>query len=242
MLTEPMTRRHLLAAVASSSVLAAPHSAAALPHLPIHRPAVPAPFVPARPRLFRSFILGGFECSSHRRADGRRLDLIAGTRHDVMVLNDYQQLAEHGIHLHETIDQEDWVRELSRYDAGWLHAFSSRNDGDLSRANWDDLNYPARIATYAVAGLPMIQADNAGSIVATQALCDGRGLGVTFTSIPHLAAQLKDRPRMAEIRDRVYTQRDDFTFDAHADRLVAFLRQAVASAAHGTRRGHPCGG
>ena len=50
-----------------------------------------------RPALFRSFFLGGFECSSHRRRDGRRLDLIAATRHDLLALEDYQQLSEHGI-------------------------------------------------------------------------------------------------------------------------------------------------
>ena len=26
--------------------------------------------IPSRPSLFRSFFLGGFECSTHRRADG----------------------------------------------------------------------------------------------------------------------------------------------------------------------------
>ncbi len=50
-----------------------------------------------RPALFRSFFLGGFECSSHRRRDGRRLDLIAATRHDLLALEDYRQLSEHGI-------------------------------------------------------------------------------------------------------------------------------------------------
>src|SRR5215213_4079104 len=50
-----------------------------------------------RPSLFRSFFLGGFECSTHRRPDGRRLDLIAGTGHDRMAGEDYLQLAEHGI-------------------------------------------------------------------------------------------------------------------------------------------------
>jgi hypothetical protein len=50
-----------------------------------------------RPTLFRSFFLGGFECSTHRRADGRRLDLIAGTRHDALAAEDYRQLREHGI-------------------------------------------------------------------------------------------------------------------------------------------------
>ena len=50
-----------------------------------------------RPSLFRSVFLGGFECSSHRRGDGRRLDLIAGTHHDLLATEDYRQLAEHGI-------------------------------------------------------------------------------------------------------------------------------------------------
>ena len=47
--------------------------------------------------VFHSFFLGGFECSSHRRRDGRRLDLIAATRHDLLALEDYQQLREHGL-------------------------------------------------------------------------------------------------------------------------------------------------
>ena len=35
-----------------------------------------------RQRSFRSFFLGGFECSTHCRPDGTRLDLIAFTCHD----------------------------------------------------------------------------------------------------------------------------------------------------------------
>ncbi len=34
-------------------------------------------------RLFQSFFIGGFECATHRRRDGRRLDLLAATQHDV---------------------------------------------------------------------------------------------------------------------------------------------------------------
>src|SRR5918999_6175077 len=49
------------------------------------------------PTLFDTFFLGGFECSTLRRHDGRRLDLIASTRHDRLVVQDYQQLTEHGI-------------------------------------------------------------------------------------------------------------------------------------------------
>jgi beta-glucosidase/6-phospho-beta-glucosidase/beta-galactosidase len=45
----------------------------------------------------RSFFVGGFECSSHRRADGARLDLIASTGHDRCAEADFQLLAQHGM-------------------------------------------------------------------------------------------------------------------------------------------------
>lgn len=39
-----------------------------------------------------------------------------------------------------------------RIDAGWRHRLVSSHGGELQRANWDDLNDPARITTFAVAG------------------------------------------------------------------------------------------
>lgn len=47
--------------------------------------------------LFRSFLMGGFECSSHRRGDRRRLDLAAATGHEAHAAEDYRALARHGI-------------------------------------------------------------------------------------------------------------------------------------------------
>ena len=47
--------------------------------------------------LFGSFFVAGFECSTHRRRDGRRLDLLAATRHDVFAAEDYRQIAAHGM-------------------------------------------------------------------------------------------------------------------------------------------------
>ncbi len=46
---------------------------------------------------FCSFLQGGFECSTHRLKNGRRLDLIAATCHDVLVKRDYQRLLDLGI-------------------------------------------------------------------------------------------------------------------------------------------------
>lgn len=47
--------------------------------------------------LFRSFFLGGFECSTHRRLDGRRLDILAATGHDHHAEANYRLLAAAGI-------------------------------------------------------------------------------------------------------------------------------------------------
>ncbi len=49
------------------------------------------------PDLFRSYWMGGFECSSHRRPDGDRLDVIAASGHDRAAASDYRLLAAHGI-------------------------------------------------------------------------------------------------------------------------------------------------
>lgn len=49
------------------------------------------------PRLFRSFVQGGFECSTQRLITGRRLDVIAATKHDTHAESDYRQLAQMGL-------------------------------------------------------------------------------------------------------------------------------------------------
>lgn len=47
--------------------------------------------------LFDSFFQGGFECSTHRLRNGKRLDEIAATRHDSFALQDYQRLQQQGM-------------------------------------------------------------------------------------------------------------------------------------------------
>jgi beta-glucosidase/6-phospho-beta-glucosidase/beta-galactosidase len=48
-------------------------------------------------RGFQSFFLGGFECSTHRLRNGKRLDLVHSTRHDQFAASDFRLLQRHGI-------------------------------------------------------------------------------------------------------------------------------------------------
>ncbi len=129
--------------------------------------------------------------------------------------------------MHKNVDQEQWVSEFSQYNAGWLHFMKSENGGDLRRANWDDLNYPARIATLVAAGLPLIQYDNTGSTVATATLARNLDIGIFGTNARELKAQLTDESRMQQLRDNVWAQCQQFTFDYHADELVTFFRSVI---------------
>src|SRR5580765_5854152 len=48
-------------------------------------------------RILKSFFGGGFECSTHIRRSGKRLDLIASTRHDEFAQADYQRFQNEGL-------------------------------------------------------------------------------------------------------------------------------------------------
>src|SRR5437763_5205365 len=69
-------------------------------------------------QTFAGFFQAGFECSSHRRRDGVRLDLIRATSHDKHVLRDYRQCKQLGF---ETIrDGLRWhLIEKSRGKYDW---------------------------------------------------------------------------------------------------------------------------
>jgi glycosyltransferase involved in cell wall biosynthesis len=138
-----------------------------------------------------------------------------------------QRLAAGYIHLHGHVHQESWVREFSQYDAGWLHYFRSKNGGDLRRANWDDLNYPARISTLMAAGLPMLQRENSGAVVASQNLVRSLNAGFFFAEMGELAELLHDRERLEAVRENVWRQREKFAFDVHAPALISYFRQVI---------------
>lgn len=49
------------------------------------------------PPIFRSFLMGGFDCATQRRRDGARVDSLAAQRHDRLAAHDYSALAAHGL-------------------------------------------------------------------------------------------------------------------------------------------------
>src|SRR3954469_11673652 len=95
---------------------------------------------------FGSFFLGGFECSSHKRSDGRRLDLLRTTHHDALAAQDYQQLRSCGIsavrdglrwHLIEPAPgQYDWSSVEPMIDAA--RTSGMRVIWDLCHYGWPD--------------------------------------------------------------------------------------------------------
>lgn len=48
-------------------------------------------------QLLKSFILGGFECATHIRRDGRQVDVLADTHHDLHAREDYELLSSCGV-------------------------------------------------------------------------------------------------------------------------------------------------
>jgi hypothetical protein len=145
-------------------------------------------------------------------------------------IDEVMQIAPGYLHLHPHIDQKDWVREFSQYDAGWLHFFQSRNQGELRRCVWDDLNHPARVATLAACGVPMIQADNRPHLVAAQRFCESLGISLFFRDIPDLGDQLRQRDAVQKMREHIWSIRHQFTFDSKADELIAYFRKIIALA------------
>jgi hypothetical protein len=131
------------------------------------------------------------------------------------------------LHIHPNVDQENWVKEFSQYDAGWLHFFQSENFGEMARAIWDDLNIPARMSALALAGLPMLQKNNDGHTVAIQSVVKELNIGLFFNTMAELKQLLEDRQLMKEIRNNVWQQRHLFTFDHHVDELINFFKSVI---------------
>lgn len=139
----------------------------------------------------------------------------------------YMQVAPKHFHVHSHVCADEWTREFSQYDAGWLHCLKSRNYGRLEQAAWDDLNIPARISAYAAAGLPVILQSNAGHIVATRELAVKWDIGVLFRNTADLVQQLQDSQRMRELTRNMMHCRETFSFDYYVPALIRLFNQIV---------------
>ena len=95
-----------------------------------------------RPLSFDSFFMAGFECSSHRRKDGVRLDLIGATSHDRHVAKDYRLCRDLGF---STVrDGLRWhliEKSCGKYDwSSWLPMLEAAEEADI-QVIWDLFHY-----------------------------------------------------------------------------------------------------
>src|SRR5690348_12811784 len=122
-------------------------------------------------RTFASFFQAGFECSSHRRRDGVRLDLIKATAHDKHALRDYRLCKSHGF---DTIrDGLRWHligKSAGKYDwSSWLPMLEAAEEAGI-QVIWDLFHYgspdcidqagddfPERFTDFAIAALEVQQ-------------------------------------------------------------------------------------
>lgn len=93
-------------------------------------------------KLFKSYLMGGFECSTHRNRNGKRLDLIAATRHDEFAEKDYERLLKIG--MKTARDGVRWhliEREPFRYDFSSLEKQISAINNTGIQIIWDLFHY-----------------------------------------------------------------------------------------------------
>ncbi len=91
---------------------------------------------------FDSFFMGGFECSTHRRRDGVRLDLIRATSHDRHVRSDYALCASLGLRtLRDGLRWHLIEQSPGKYDwSSWLPALEAAEEVSI-QIIWDLFHY-----------------------------------------------------------------------------------------------------
>lgn len=136
---------------------------------PFRSSRIVAPMIASPDRPFASFFQAGFECSSHRRRDGVRLDLIRATSHDRHVASDYRQCAELGLktlrdglrwHLIEKADGSyDWSSWLPALEAAEEHGLEIIWDlfhyGSPDHLDQGSEDFPKRFTDFALAAVEL---------------------------------------------------------------------------------------
>ena len=99
--------------------------------------------------VFKSFWMGGFECSTHRlsrrkalgRFAGARLDLVAATRHDEFAFQDYARLQQAGIRTVRDGVRWHLIDQKSSYDFSSLRPMLRAARETETQVIWDLLHY-----------------------------------------------------------------------------------------------------
>jgi hypothetical protein len=146
-----------------------------------------------------------------------------------------QRVAAGHMHIHGPLIPEQWVPELSAYDAAWLHSYIAENHGDIRRASREDLVIPGELSAYAAAGLPVLMRANPGEIVASNRLLNALRLGLEFSSLTETGPLLRDPDRMEEARVQMWGQRSLFTFDFYAGLLREYIDRVMEASARRPR-------
>ena len=141
------------------------------------------------------------------------------------IIRPYLEIDSDHIHIHPHCPQTKWSEEFSKYDAGWLHCIESSNYGSILKFTWSDMNLPARISTYLVAGIPMIQKRNSNHAFAQRSYIEPYGFDIKYDSIDELISYLRNPDLMAQKRENVMKHRHEFSFEANEHKLTDFLRQ-----------------
>ncbi len=124
--------------------------------------------------MFRSFWMGGFECATHRNPENFRLDMIAGTQHDVQAESDYALLktvnmltARDGLRWH-LIEREPGVYDWSSF-LPMLQAANRQGIQviwDVCHYGWPDFidifspQFPDRFARFSEAAARVIRSES----------------------------------------------------------------------------------
>jgi beta-glucosidase/6-phospho-beta-glucosidase/beta-galactosidase len=127
-------------------------------------------FAPARPHVFDSFWMGGFEAATHINGARQRLDIIAATQHDVQVDRDYQLLRSVGIRTVRDAARWTLIEREGRFDFSSLAPMlvAAERHGmqviwTLCHYGWPDdvdvfaADFPERFARYSGAVAQFVQ-------------------------------------------------------------------------------------
>lgn len=150
------------------------------------------------------------------------------------------------LHVHPSLQTRDatwedvrrtksaWVREFSRYDAGWSYIGSP--------LPWEPLDdrgaIPNRLSTYALAGLPVISDVRPGYHRYDELVRLGVDVDLIESDYDDLRNRLEEERRRGERRANALRERAGYSFDATIDPLLGVLeraREAYFARSHSSR-------